>query len=460
MYQSVCTRKRIQSMARLIATKVEALKGSKKLLGEQVALGGSLIARGLSKGVGWYYQYKYEGKLHRFPFGSFSPSGDSKGSTESTTYTLAGARARAIALAALQQQHGDLSAFMREKRITATEQLTQAKKERTKRKQDIHDYSLANLCEAYWKHLETEGKPSARDVRNGLRLWVVEKQPELASTKASEITTENILVILRAIIDAGRTTTTNRVRSYLSAAYTFGLGSTTDPLASARASGFSLTSNPVAPVKRVASFERAGNRVLSKQELAKLLHRLQEQATPASTAVTLAIRLGGQRIKQLLAVLPIDIDHDNETITLRDSKGRRALPRLHVLPLTPESNALIEHAMSSFHPANEALFGKLTLDTVSKLVRSISKEMEQSGSQPYCWRDLRRTCETMMAAMGISKDLRAQIQSHGLSGVQEKHYDRHDYIGEKRNALAAWNGNLNELMTNQKTATNVVHISR
>jgi len=31
----------------------------------------------------------------------------------------------------------------------------------------------------------------------------------------------------------------------------------------------------------------------------------------------------------------------------------------------------------------------------------------------------------MLAAMGVSSDVRAQLQSHGLGGVQSRHYDRH-----------------------------------
>ena len=53
-------------------------------------------------------------------------------------------------------------------------------------------------------------------------------------------------------------------------------------------------------------------------------------------------------------------------------------------------------------------------------------------------RDLRRTAETHMAALGISSDVRAQIQSHGLGGIQARHYDRHDYMPEKQSALALW----------------------
>ncbi|MDB4224950.1 integrase, partial [Granulosicoccus sp.] len=58
----------------------------------------------------------------------------------------------------------------------------------------------------------------------------------------------------------------------------------------------------------------------------------------------------------------------------------------------------------------------------------------------------RRTCETMLASMGISRDLRAQIQSHGLSGIQQRHYDKHDYLSEKRAALDSWNRRLDKLI--------------
>jgi hypothetical protein len=62
-----------------------------------------------------------------------------------------------------------------------------------------------------------------------------------------------------------------------------------------------------------------------------------------------------------------------------------------------------------------------------------------------------KDCETMLAKMGISKDLRAQILSHALSGVQDRHYDKHQYIEEKRKALEAWNTRPDELKEGTKT---------
>ena len=74
-------------------------------------------------------------------------------------------------------------------------------------------------------------------------------------------------------------------------------------------------------------------------------------------------------------------------------------------------------------------------------------------------RDIRRTCETMLAGMGISKDTRSQLLSHGLSGVQAAHYDRYEYINEKRAALVAWEKRLEEI-TSGKTAANIVPMKR
>ncbi len=74
-------------------------------------------------------------------------------------------------------------------------------------------------------------------------------------------------------------------------------------------------------------------------------------------------------------------------------------------------------------------------------------------------RDIRRTCETMLAGIGISRDTRAQLLSHGISGVQAAHYDRHTYTEEKRAALVAWEQRLDEI-ANGKQAHNVVQIKR
>ncbi len=102
----------------------------------------------------------------------------------------------------------------------------------------------------------------------------------------------------------------------------------------------------------------------------------------------------------------------------------------------------------------------MRIETISVLVREIAAEMATANEirELFQLRDIRRTCETMLASLGVSSDVRAQLQSHGLGGVQTRHYDRHDYMAEKRQALKTWERHLDRLKTG-KTAT-VVPIRR
>lgn len=72
-------------------------------------------------------------------------------------------------------------------------------------------------------------------------------------------------------------------------------------------------------------------------------------------------------------------------------------------------------------------------------------------------RDIRRTCKTLMGELGISKELRDRIQNHALQDVSSRHYDRYDYLAEKRDALEQWERRLNGT---EYTTSNVVSLFR
>jgi hypothetical protein len=80
----------------------------------------------------------------------------------------------------------------------------------------------------------------------------------------------------------------------------------------------------------------------------------------------------------------------------------------------------------------------MRLETVSECVFDLSQAMvaARESREPFQLRDLRRTLETLLASLGVSRDVRGQVQSHGLGGVQNRHYDRHEYWAEKRATLA------------------------
>jgi integrase len=70
-------------------------------------------------------------------------------------------------------------------------------------------------------------------------------------------------------------------------------------------------------------------------------------------------------------------------------------------------------------------------------------------------RDLRRTCKTLMGEIGVSKELRDRIQNHALQDVSSKHYDRYDYLVEKRRALEQWENRVNHV---EQATSNVVNL--
>ncbi len=43
-----------------------------------------------------------------------------------------------------------------------------------------------------------------------------------------------------------------------------------------------------------------------------------------------------------------------------------------------------------------------------------------------------------MGEIGIDKTVRDRVQNHALTDVSAKHYDRWDYMPEKREALLKW----------------------
>lgn len=213
---------------------------------------------------------------------------------------------------------------------------------------------------------------------------------------------------------------------------------------------------------RVQEFERVSERALSANELAAYWRHL-DQVSNATvrTFLRVALLLGGQRIAQLARLRDTDINLESRIITLQDSKGRDGKPRDHLLPLTERVQQILADA-PQVGSAEGWIFttaGRASLrpETVSTAVAEYSAWLEKNASiKPFSARDLRRTCETRLAELGVSKQVRAQLLSHGISGVQAKHYDCYEYLPEKREALTRWEAYLQGLLDPERK---IVHLA-
>lgn len=442
----------------LTVAAINALKPGQKLAdGSGDARSGRLKIRKRPTATGvvaeWIFDFQRDGKASRLTIGRYSPD-------ESREGYMTLSQARAAAEAAKKEVREGRNPL--HKREIARHEAKVQQGARVAAVREAKDKTLIALLAAYVAALRANGKhDSAYDVENMFSNHVARAFPELAELPAAEVTTAHVSKILARLVGPDAETkkgrTALKVRSYMAAAFKLALGASVDPMAPAGAAGFGLTHNPAAAVpatKMAEAYGRPSERALSVDEFR---HYLAHVAAVPSALVRLALQLqiaaGGQRIQQLLRLRHSDVTHD--TITLYDPKGKRSTPRRHVLPLVPEVAEIVE-MLRSISPAENGTDGYLfasgdtvtSPDTLSEAVHQICTSMlltEENGkaqaSTPFRGGDIRRTVETMLAGnpLRVSKDDRAQLLSHGLTGVQDTTYDKGQHLDDKRAALRKWN---------------------
>lgn len=97
---------------------------------------------------------------------------------------------------------------------------------------------------------------------------------------------------------------------------------------------------------------------------------------------------------------------------------------------------------------------------LSRALRAACAEWQRRGIEvaPFTTHDLRRTVETGMAAAKVPKEYRDRVLNHADASVGGQHYDQHDYLDEKREALEKWARRLETML--RGTSDNVVPIGR
>lgn len=304
--------------------------------------------------------------------------------------------------------------------------------------------TFGELMSAYVDALEAAKKPTTRAIDLSFKRYVRKPFPTLVEAKANEIEPGHIQQILARMVKAGITRQVNVTRAYLRAAFEFGAKADHDPRTVARDGVlFGLKYNPVAVVPRIAEYDHVGERTLSEDELRDYWNALEDLPAIQRATLRFNLAIGCQRIVQLLRADWSAFSFDDETLLLRDYKGRGG-SRDHLLPLTAfaleQLQPLRDVNVAADMPFTTDGKRRMVVETLSVCARSVSAALtKKHGYPPFQLRDLRRTCETMLQKLGVDKEVRAHVLSHGRSqGVQAKHYERYDFLAEKRAALDKW----------------------
>jgi integrase len=249
---------------------------------------------------------------------------------------------------------------------------------------------------------------SFRDTERYLR----QHSAPLHSFRLSQIDRRKIAALLGDVETSSGPVARNRARSALSSFFAWAI-----------AEGL-LDANPVTGTLKA---EEGGSRerVLSRDEIVALWRGLGED--PFSEIVRLLLLLG-QRRDEIGELQWSEID--KKQIILPASRTKNG--REHILPLSPQALAILDRQPR--RNSSAYLFGERGFNNWSYAKAELDKRL---GLAPWRLHDLRRTCATGMAELGVQPHIIEAVLNHvsghkaGVAGI----YNRARYEVEMREAL-------------------------
>jgi integrase len=180
------------------------------------------------------------------------------------------------------------------------------------------------------------------------------------------------------------------------------------------------------------------DRALKDNEIKAIWPVLTELGYPFGAIQRLLLLLGQRRSEVAEMKWPeVDFDKREWTIPASRSKSKRE----HIVPL-PDATIEILENLPRFAGGSYIFTttnGEKPVSGFSK-VKILTDQMLHDRANPIAdWRvhDLRRTCRTGMARLGVPEIVSERILNHLPQGLG-KVYNVHEYLNEKRNALMRW----------------------
>jgi integrase len=416
-------------MPKLTDTMIRGLKPGEKR-SESLDAGGSLLIkyrRGKKPIKEYYFRDRSNGKDITIKLG-----------TTDTLRSLVDARAEARIMATKSATVSNLRFYLDEEERKTQEAEASAIRERG-RLDNLG--TLQQLFEVYRDKMRSEDRSSAEGVYKNLERYVTKPYPHLAERKANLITADDITDILHRMYKRGITTSINRTRGDLHAAFNVGLTYDNDITKEREDDlSFDIKTNPVAKIKSVKKFERALSRHLDDSELKVVWEACTQYMNPVYASLLKVMVCTGFHPTELMRLTIHDVDVKERAIYMLKTKTSNP----NLIPLNRFAWTEIESRMLTVG-SNGLLFPSRVSNPKSDIYKRASVVSNQVADmrshlpiESFTPRDIRRTVKTLMGKAGISKDIRDRMQNHATHDVSAKHYDRYDYWPEKTKAMKTW----------------------
>ncbi len=288
--------------------------------------------------------------------------------------------------------------------------------------------TVQRLFDAYCDRMAADGKSSAVEVRRCLKFAADHLGP---GKLAGDVHASDVSAYLATIYGRGAKVAADRVRSYLSAAFNFGMKSSNDYRAELR-QDWGIQVNPVAAIQKDTGASVPRDRALSAKELATFWHALERGGFALETRAALRLMICcGQRLRETLRMEAHEVDLDARVwhIPAPKTKGGR---HPHAVPLPSLAVGVIRELLKVHRT------GLLMPIQDHSVTTAVMRWLEDAPLAHFQVRDLRRTWKSRAADAGLDRFTRDLIQQHAKTDTGSRHYDRADYLPLVTDAMKKW----------------------
>jgi integrase len=249
-----------------------------------------------------------------------------------------------------------------------------------------------------------------------------------AGKSIHEITKRDVVELISAIDQRGSPSTANKTLKVLRTFMRWCVGRAV--LERSQAEGVPF------PAKAIAR-----DRVLNDQELAQIILAGRKMGGPFGSIVEL-LALTGQRRQEVAGTTWNELNLPAHVWTL--PKARTKNSKEHIVHLSDQSVAVLKRGIVR-GPFVFSVSGTKPFKQFSKAKRQLD---DLSGVTGWRLHDLRRTCVSGMARLGVAPHVADKILNHQsgtISGVAAV-YQRHEFLPERRHALELWGAHIGEIL--------------
>jgi len=302
----------------------------------------------------------------------------------------------------------------------AADKQSARKEEKLARQRARLEATVSQLAERY---LRLHAKPRKRSWGKDERMLNRDVLPSWGNRKAKEITRTDVIALLDDQLAAGKTAHVNRVLALVRKMFNFAIQK-----------GI-VEYNPCLGIQK-PSEERPRHRALTKEELRAFWVKL--DTAPMDDRIRRVLKLIlllGQRPGEVAGMRWEETSGDLWTIPAERHKSKKP----HVVPLPKAAIELLGPRIESgpVFPCRTVVKGEESVRTFS-VAKALDRCMEHLDIPKLTPHDLRRSAASLWSQAGIQRHLKPILLGHALPGVTDRHYDRHEYLPEKRHALEQW----------------------